>query len=40
MKIYNLSIKTKIKMPKNILDSSLNLINQILDIKAHAKVIF
>ena len=35
MKMYNLSMKTKIQMPKNILDSSLDSTNQILDIKAH-----
>ena len=36
MKMYNLSIKTKIQMhSKNILDSSLDWTNQILDIKAH-----
>ena len=32
MKMYNLSIK-KIQIPKNILDSSLDWNNQILDIK-------
>ena len=35
MKMYNLSMKTKIQIPKNKLDSSLDLANQILDIKAH-----
>ena len=34
MKMYNFSMKTKIQMPKNILDSSLDWTNQILDIKA------
>ena len=35
MKIYNLSMKTKTQIPKNILNSSLDWTNQILDIKAH-----
>ena len=35
MKMYNLSMKTKTQIPKNILDSSLDWTNQILDIKAH-----
>ena len=35
MKMYNLSMKTKTQIPKNILDSSIDWTNQILDIKAH-----